>query len=129
MLQSNHTIMSVNVGDKIKIVRKAKKLSQQEVADKIGIDRAQYSRVETNKSKPTLTTIEKIAEALEVEVVDLFTNDGKSFDINSYEKNLVDRIRMIEELEEEQKKSIYSIIDIAIANKKYKDFFREQVTA
>ena len=91
------------------------------------LERAQYSRVETNKSKPTLATIEKIAEALEVEVVDLFTQDNKSFDVNSYDKNLVDRMRMIEELEEEQKKSIYSII--AVANKKYKDFFREQLTA
>ena len=118
--------MTSQVGDRIKVIRKSKNLSQQEVADRIDMNRAQYSRVETNRGKPTLTTLEKISIALEVDLIEFFKDDT-SFDISTYEQTLVEKVKLVNQLDEEQKKSIFSIIDIAIANKRYKDFFREQV--
>lgn len=68
---------TMNVSERIKAIRKTKGLSQQEVAEKIGIDRAQYSRVETGKSEPTITSLTKIAQALEVSVIDFFSDAGR----------------------------------------------------
>ncbi|MCH4831179.1 helix-turn-helix transcriptional regulator [Flavobacterium columnare] len=42
---------------------------------KVDIDRGQYSRIETNKVEPTLTTLEKIAIAFGVEIEDLIKKD------------------------------------------------------
>ncbi|OFY70023.1 MAG: hypothetical protein A3G23_01200 [Bacteroidetes bacterium RIFCSPLOWO2_12_FULL_37_12] len=119
--------MAHNIGDKIKEIRKAKNLSQEQVAEKIGIDRAQYSRVETAKSKPTLTTLEKIAEALEVDIIEFFKEDG-NYDINSYKQSLVEKVKMIDQLDENMQQSIFSFVDVAIANKRYKDFFTQEAT-
>ena len=110
----------MNISEKIKKVRKAKKLSQQEVADRMQMNRVQYTRIETGKTEPTIPTLERIAKALEVELTDFFKNDD-SFDINTKDKTLIEKIRLIENLDENQKKSIYTFIDTAIANKRFKD--------
>lgn len=110
----------MNIADKIKKIRVAKGLAQKEVALTIGIDRAQYSRIESGKVEPTISSLLKIAKALGVRIEDFFT-EGNSFDVSSYDKSLVDRLRLIEQLDEEQKRSIFTIIDIALANKKLRD--------
>lgn len=117
--------MAHNVGSKIKEIRKAKNMSQEQVADRIGIDRAQYSRVETAKSKPTLTTLEKISDALGVDIIEFFKEDG-NYDINSYRQSLVEKVKLIDQLDEGMQKSIFSFIDVAFANKRYKDFFKQE---
>lgn len=111
----------MDIGEKIKALRVDKKLSQKEVALNIGIDQAQYSRIESGKVEPTLSSLEKIADALGVKVADLFTEE-KTVDVNSYDSNLVERLRLIDELDEQERKSIFSIIDIAISKKRLKDF-------
>lgn len=110
----------MNIGEKIKQIRKDKNLSQQDVADKISMHRVQYTRLETGKSEPTVSTLEKVAQALEVDITDFFKADT-SYDVTTYDKSLVDKVRMIDELEDSQKKSIFNIIDMAIANKKLRD--------
>lgn len=114
----------MNVSEQIRRIRKAKQLSQQEVAEKMEIDRAQYSRIETGKSEPTLSSLEKIAVALEITLVDLFKNDY-SLDVDSANKTIVEKVRLIEELDEKQKTSLYHFIDIAVANKRLKNTLSE----
>ena len=85
-----------------------------------GIDQAQYSRIESGKVEPTISSLEKIAEALEIKVVELF-NEEKPIDINSYDKSIVDKLRLLDELDDIEKNSIFNIIDIAISKKRLKD--------
>jgi len=110
----------VQVADRIKKCRTTKGLSQKEIAFGVGIDQAQYSRIESGKVEPTLSSLDKIAEALGVRLSDLL-DDSVAFDINSYDKAAVDKIRLVEELDEQEKKSIFNIIDIAISRKRLKD--------
>lgn len=110
----------INIGEKIKQHRTAKGLSQKEVALNVGIDQAQYSRIESGKVEPTLSSLEKIAEALSVKISD-FLDEENALDINSYDKTVIDKIRLIDELEDNEKKSIFNIIDIAISRKRLKE--------
>ncbi|MCH4831170.1 helix-turn-helix transcriptional regulator [Flavobacterium columnare] len=89
------------LGDRIKKIREEKGLSQKEVASKVDIDRGQYSRIETNKVEPTLTTLEKIAIAFGVEIEDLIKKDDP-ITIDSFEKSLVEKVKLIDDLEEDQ---------------------------
>jgi DNA-binding XRE family transcriptional regulator len=53
-------------------IRKAKGLSQTELAEAVGIKQATVSRIEKGVNNPSLDVAEKIAEALGVNVVELF---------------------------------------------------------
>ncbi|MBO9468402.1 helix-turn-helix transcriptional regulator [Tropicibacter sp. R15_0] len=53
-------------------LRKARGLSQEELAHRAGIDRTFVSGCERLVRNPTLTTVEKIAAGLEVDPIELF---------------------------------------------------------
>jgi transcriptional regulator with XRE-family HTH domain len=109
----------MNIGDKIKKLREAKGLSQKEVALALSMNPSQYSKIENGKVDPQFSSIERIAKALGVSVADFFSADTIP-DINSLNKSVVEKVQLIEQLEETQKKSIFSIIDMAIYNIKLK---------
>ena len=110
----------MNIGEKLKKIRTQRNMSQKEVAITVGIDRAQYSRFESGKVEPTLPTLRKLSEALQVKLADLFSED-ELFDINSFEQSLVEKVKLIDQLDAEQQKMIFGVIDTAISNKKMKD--------
>jgi transcriptional regulator with XRE-family HTH domain len=110
----------MNITEKIKEIRKAKKLSQQELADKMNMHRVQYTRIETGKTEPTISTLEKIAIALEVDIINFFKKDN-SYDLTSKDKTLIEKVRLLEELDEKNRNSIFTIIDTAINSKRLRD--------
>lgn len=60
------------LGARIKELRKVRRLSQEQLSEKINIDPKHLSRIEVGKSYPSLDTLEKIAKTLNVEIKDLF---------------------------------------------------------
>ncbi|HHT9115754.1 MAG: helix-turn-helix transcriptional regulator [Planctomycetes bacterium] len=59
-------------GVRIKEIRKTRGLSQEQLSGKIDIDPKHLSRIESGRSFPSLDTLEKLANALQVEVKDFF---------------------------------------------------------
>jgi transcriptional regulator with XRE-family HTH domain len=62
-----------DVCKKIKEIRVKKKMTQLELASKIGIDDSSLRRIESGKTNPTLKTIYRIASAFEIEVTEIFS--------------------------------------------------------
>lgn len=60
------------VGQKIKQIRNEKGLSQEKLALKAEIDRTYLAGVEQGKRNPSLKSLEKIVEALDISFQDLF---------------------------------------------------------
>jgi transcriptional regulator with XRE-family HTH domain len=60
------------LGARIKELRKARELSQDELSQRVNIDAKHLSRIEVGRSFPSLATLEKIARSLDVEMGDLF---------------------------------------------------------
>lgn len=54
--------MNNTIGYKLKTLRKGQKMTQQYVADKVGITRATLSNYEINRRTPDLRTLRKLAE-------------------------------------------------------------------
>lgn len=63
--------------------RKEKKITQQELADLTGINRAMLSRLETGDFIPSISQLESLGEILEFEPISLFIEEGIS---KKYEK-------------------------------------------
>jgi transcriptional regulator with XRE-family HTH domain len=61
----------VYVGDKLRRLRDARALTQEELADKAGITVAALSRIERNSAEPRPTTRRKLADALGVQPEEL----------------------------------------------------------
>ena len=111
----------MQVGTKIKKVREAKGLSQKQVAISLEMDQAQYSRIETNKTDPSFSNVYKIANALGVEMSELVASDEIFREINSADKTLMEKLRLIELLDVDERNAVYKIIDGLISKKKLKD--------
>ncbi len=60
------------LGGRIKELRKLRKMSQEELSEKVGIDPKHLSRIEVGRGFPSLDALERVAEALHVEIKDMF---------------------------------------------------------
>jgi transcriptional regulator with XRE-family HTH domain len=59
------------IGERIREARKRAALSQEALADRIGVNRSYLSLVENGKSSPTFEFVEKIAGGMELRVEDI----------------------------------------------------------
>lgn len=61
---------------RIRQIRKAQKLSQQDLADKAGMSRSLLSEIETDTSPANTRRLQALADALGVTVSELFAEDA-----------------------------------------------------
>ena len=94
------------LGARIRELRKARGLSQEELAEKIGIEQKHVSRIEVGKNYPTIPRLEKIAEALEAPIM-LFFDFVHLEDNTEQAANIED---MMKELDKESQKAAFKII-------------------
>ncbi len=67
----------LRVAKLVKEIRKARHLSQRQLASRMQVPRTYISKIENGKAMPTLTSLERLADALGVEVSHL-VRDGRS---------------------------------------------------
>jgi transcriptional regulator with XRE-family HTH domain len=60
------------IGDRLRELREAKKMSQGDIEKRTGLLRCYVSRVENGHTVPAIETVEKFARALEVPIYQLF---------------------------------------------------------
>ena len=65
------------IGDRLKSLRESKDLSQGDIEKRTGLLRCYISRVENGHTVPAVSTLEKMARALEVPMYQLF-HDGQA---------------------------------------------------
>jgi len=61
------------VAQALKDWREARGISQRDLADKSGVGYASIARIETGRQDPTVGMLERLAKALDIDVVDFFT--------------------------------------------------------
>ena len=114
LMSNTNNIISEN----IKRLRKLKQLSQKQVSMDVGIPQGQYSLVENGKVMPTIPTLEKIAEVFEVSIAEFFNTNSEEDTVNL---PLLEKIKIIDTLEADEKQALLKLIDMAVSKKKLKD--------
>lgn len=66
-----NAVLPRTIGKKVKKRRTSLGLTQEELAEKVGISRAYMGFVEQGRNVPTLETLEKIAKALKIKMAEL----------------------------------------------------------
>jgi len=100
----------MNIGKNIKQVRVTKNLSQKEIISVAKLGAAQFSRIESGKTDPTVNTLEKIAKALGVKLGQLFFDDQNS-EVKLSDKTVMEKVSLIEGLPQKDRKLVYEIIE------------------
>lgn len=62
----------VQIGKKLKELRVAEGLTQQQLAEKLNVSRVNYTRYETDASRPDYETLTAIADFYEISLDELF---------------------------------------------------------
>lgn len=81
------------IKNNIKEIRKKKGLTQQQLADKIGISQVHLGRLETNARSMDLEQVEKIANALGVKPFEILPQEWQPEDISPEEREILRMIR------------------------------------
>lgn len=97
-------------GKRIKELRKKRNLTQEQLAERLGIFQKQIGNIETGTTFTTMTNIEKLASILGVEVSELF-----EYNHQKTRNELIKEIdKVVKEASDEKLKIIYKVIkDIA----------------
>lgn len=71
-----------HIADKILMLRRANKLTQEQFAEKVNLDRRTVARAKDGKHRPSAETMEMIAAAFDIPVSYFFDNSVYKKDIN-----------------------------------------------
>jgi transcriptional regulator with XRE-family HTH domain len=111
---------STTFGKRLTEVRKMKKLSQDDVAKKLGAQGAVIGRYERDEVKPSIEMAAAIAEALEVSLDYLVGNTDLLL-----EKNIVSKIVDIQRLNTEDKAHVFALLDAFLQSNKARKVFAQ----
>jgi transcriptional regulator with XRE-family HTH domain len=120
----------MDLADNIKAIRENKSLKQIEVATYIGVDKSAYSKIEKGTRSITIEELQKMAQLFNMTTDQILNYDGNMpKEVIMEDKTVVEQMRLIQELDEEDKQTVFRIIDKMLTNKKFKDFFNKNIAA
>jgi transcriptional regulator with XRE-family HTH domain len=117
-----------HIGKNIKRIREEKGLTQQSIADLIAMHRSNYSRVETGDRDLSIDAISKIAKYFNMTIDQLVNFEGDiPQEVTIEDKALIEQVKLIQELEPDEKSMVFKMVDTFLTQKKFKDFFKKNV--
>lgn len=107
----------MDIGDRIKELRTAAKMTQTDLAHKVGISYVQIGRYETKKATPSIGILRKLATSLNT-TIDYIANGG-SFDLlgELHDRELLDLFKAAQGLGEEDRRVIKVLIDALLTKR------------
>lgn len=75
----------MKIGAQLKKAREEKKFSQQEIAHLLNISQKTLSNIESDKSNPTIEQLSKLSEIYELDILELLSNEGITFNQHNQE--------------------------------------------
>jgi len=120
----------MDLHNKIKGIREQKGLKQIEVAEHIGVDKSAYSKIEKGSRNVTVDELYKMGQLFKLTLDQIVAFEGTfPQEITIEDKTAVEQMNLIAQLEEDDKQTIFKLIDKMLTNKKFKDFFQKNVAA
>lgn len=114
----------MNLGDKIRKLRKTKDISQEKLAEILNVHITNIGRYETNKQSPSAETVRKLAEYFDVTTDYLLFEESKNISTTKIrDKELLGQFEKVEEMETDDRRAVKIILDAMIAKHKIKDIF------
>ena len=129
------TIFEVNnynmdIGLNIRRLREDRSIKQSEIADLIGMHRSNYSKIENGQREISLAAVDKIAKFFNITIDELVHLDGDiPKEISLEDKTTSEQVKLIQELDQEEKNMVFKMVETFLTKKKFKDFFNKNIAA
>ena len=103
-------------------------MTQQQIAELVNMHRSNYSKVESGERDLSIDAANKVAKYFGMSMDELVNFDGKLPDeVTVQDKTLMEQVKLIAELEPEEKSMVFKMIDTFLTKKKFKDFFQKNI--
>ncbi len=100
------------------------------MATHIGVDKSAYSKIEKGSRALTVEELQKMAQLFNMTTDQIINYDGKiPQEVVIEDKTATEQMRLIQQLDDEDKQTIFRLIEKMLTNKKFKDFFAKNVAA
>ena len=120
----------MDVGINIRRLREDRGIKQSEIADLIGMHRSNYSKIETGQREISIAAVDKIASFFNI-TIDELVHLGEDIpkEVTMDDKTTTEQVKLIQQLEEEEKNIIFKMVETFHTKKKFKDFFNKNIAA
>ncbi|HEY3997370.1 MAG TPA: helix-turn-helix transcriptional regulator [Candidatus Xenobia bacterium] len=117
------------LGHKIAELRRKRKWTQTELAQKLGVHMQNVTRWETNRIRPSEATLVKMSEVFGVNMDELLDGKLELPPALSQDRHLAERIEMLKELDTDERAIIYNIIETYVTQKRLARLLNMQKTS
>lgn len=114
-------LKTVTLGQRIRHLRKQKDWTQKELERQAGLENRNLTRYESDKVRPRVESLKKIAEALEVTVDELTTEESELPEQQFQDKELLNQFLAIEKMDDQDRFAIKRILQAMIVKNKVQD--------
>jgi transcriptional regulator with XRE-family HTH domain len=118
----------MNVGENIRKIREDKGFTQQQIADLVGMHRSNYSKVETAQRELSINALAKVAKFFDLSLDELVNFEGNvPKEVTIEDKTTLEQVKLIGQLEPEDKNMVFRLIDTIVTKQKFKTFFAQNL--
>lgn len=118
----------MQIGQNIRKVREQKGLMQKEVANAVGVHPSNYSKIEKGEREPSIEVLDKLARLFGLTLDQLVhMEEDIPKEVTIEDKTTTEKLQLIQQLDEEDKKAVFRIIDTMLTKSKFKEFFQKNV--
>lgn len=122
--------MIMDLAHNLKVLREQKGLLQKEVANAVNVHPSNYSKMEKGEREVSISVADKLAKFYGISLDELVHMNGQVPDeITIVDKSVSESVKLIAQLDDEDKKAIFRIISTMVTKNKFKDFFQKNVAA
>ncbi len=125
-LQTTIELYSMKFNEKIKALRKASNMNQQELADKIHIHVTHLSKMENGHLLPSIDIVQRLMKVFAVSADNLL-NDSENSVVELQNHELNEQLMLINQLDEDEKNALIKIINSMLTKKRMKDLLDGKV--
>jgi transcriptional regulator with XRE-family HTH domain len=120
----------MKVGLNVKRLREEKEYTQQQMAELINMHRSNYSKIESGQREISVEALDKIAKHFGMSIDQIVNFDNAiPKEVTIEDKTLIEQVKMIQELEPDERNMVFKMVDTFLTKKKFKDFFQKNVAA
>lgn len=109
-VSNKNGVEQMSLGSKLRSIRKSRNWSAEYLGKRAGCTQSTISDIETNKRSPQIDTLEKIATALDMTLVELLPIEYHLADGSTLSDEEKEMIHLLHKMTDEQRKAVFNLI-------------------